>query len=282
MKKWLTFLAVLMIVSGMRSPFARSAAESEANFRQRASVSDEIIKSDLTEEVRFGREVAARVIARFGLYDNPDLMRYVNLVGNVLAMNAGRPELEFHFAILNTDDINGYAAPGGYVFITRGALAHMQDESELAGAIAHEIGHVVEKHAVKELSIKGQEASSISGFAMLIGGSSESARMAFSQAVGKALDLLFKDGYKRGDEIQADRDAVLFCALSGYDPTGLPRYFESIKNIKGKQTEIIDKTHPSFEDRIAWLNRMIQEEGIDSGDHKTDKDRFEKYVKTLK
>jgi predicted Zn-dependent protease len=282
MKKWIILLSALVVVSSLTSPLSLSADESEANFRQRASASDEISISDIAEEVRFGREVAARIIARLGLYDNPELMKYVNLVGNVLAMNAGRPELEFHFAILDTDDINGYSAPGGYIFVTRGALANMQDESELAGVLAHEMGHVVEKHVVKELNIKGQSMSSVSSLAVLIGGSSESARLAFSQSVDKAMDVLFKNGLKREDEIQADRDAVLFCAFSGYDPAGLPRFFERINKIKGKETAIIDKTHPPFNDRIAWLNGMIKEEGIDSGNYKTDKDRFVEYIKLLK
>ncbi len=281
MKKWITFPLALVLAIGLVSPLTLSAAESDTKFRQRVSANEEIITSDIAEEVRFGREVAARIIARFGMYNDPKLMKYVNLVGNVLAMNTSRPEIEFHFAILNTDEINGYAAPGGYIFVTRGALAKMQDESELAGVLAHEIGHVVEKHAVKELNIRGQDTSSVSGLAMLIGGSSESARLAFSQAVDKALDLLFKDGYKREDEMQADRDAVHFCAFSGYAPTGLVRYFERISTIKGKQTEILDKTHPSFNDRIAWINSTIKEEGIDSGKYKTAKDRFAANIKLL-
>jgi predicted Zn-dependent protease len=279
MKKWIAFPLALVFAIGLTSPPTLTAAESDMQFRQRASGNDEVLTSDITEEVRFGREVAARIIARFGLYNDPKLMKYVNLVGNVLAMNTNRPEIEFHFAILNTDEINGYAAPGGYIFITRGALAKMQDESELAGALAHEIGHVVEKHAVKELNIRGQDTSSVSGLAMLIGGSSESARMAFSQAVDKAMDLLFKDGYKREDEIQADRDAVLLCAFSGYDPSGLSRYFEKIRTIQGKQMEILDKTHPSFNDRIAWINGTLKEEGLDSGRYRIAKDRFAAYVK---
>jgi predicted Zn-dependent protease len=279
MKKWITFSLALVLAIGFTSSFAVFAAGSEANFRQRVSANDEVVTSDITEEVQFGREVAARIIARFGMYNDPALMKYVNLVGNVLAMNSGRPELEFHFAILNTDEINAYAAPGGYIFVTRGALAKMQDESELAGVLAHEMGHVVEKHAVRELNIKGQDTSSVSGLAMLIGGSSESARMAFSQAVDKAMDLLFKDGYKREDEVQADRDAVLFCAFSGYDPSGLSRYLKRIGTIQGKQTEILDKTHPSYNDRVAWINGTIKEEGVDSGKYKTDKDRFAVNVK---
>ncbi len=111
------------------------AAGSGAKFRQRVSSGDEGLSSDIDEEVRFGREVAARVIARYGLYDNPKLMKYVNLVGHVISRTTNRPELEFHFAVLNTDEINAYAAPGGYVFVTRGALLRMRDEAELAGVL---------------------------------------------------------------------------------------------------------------------------------------------------
>jgi predicted Zn-dependent protease len=266
----------------MMSPLPLSAAESGSQFRQRVSTNDEELSSDVTEEVRFGREVAARVIARFGLYENPQLMKYVNLVGQVIAQSTNRPELDFRFAILNTDDINAYAAPGGYIFVTRGALSKMQDEAELAGVLAHEIGHVVEKHVVKELKIKGADDSAAAGLASLVGGSSQSARTAFAQAVDKAMDVLFKDGYKREDETQADKDAALFCALSGYEPSGLTTYFERLNAIKGKQTEVLDKTHPSYETRIAWLKAAISQEGIDAGNYKKGKERFAENIKQLK
>jgi len=275
----ITQALVIMVLLCAAFPAQLVAAESEAQWRKRVSSTDEVAASDITEEVRFGREVAARVIARYGLYENLQLMKYVNLVGKVLAMSTNRPELEFRFAVLNTDEINAYAAPGGYIFVTRGALAKMRDEAELAGVLAHEIGHVVEKHVVKELDIKGNDDSAVSGLARVIGGSSDSARLAFAQAVDKALDMLFKNGYKREDEAQADRDAVLFCALSGYEPGGLVRYFERISSVKGKQTEVLDKTHPSFETRIAWLNSAITQEGIDAGNYKNSKDRFGETMK---
>jgi predicted Zn-dependent protease len=268
-------ILVLLASLCMAVPAQLSAAETETQWRQRLSSSgDEMVEADITEEVRFGREVAARVVARYGLYENPKLMKYVNLVGRVLAASTNRPELEFHFAVLNTDEINAYAAPGGYIFVTRGAIAKMQDEAELAGVLAHEIGHVVEKHVVKELKIKGAEDSAVSSFARLIGGSSDSARAAFAQAADQAMDMLFKNGYKREDEAQADRDAVLFCALSGYEPAGLVRYFERISGIKGKQTEVLDKTHPAYADRIALLKGTISQEGLDSGNYKNHKERF--------
>jgi predicted Zn-dependent protease len=271
-----------MILLCAAFPAQVPAGESGPQWRQRLSSNDEVAASDITEEVRFGREVAARVIARYGLYDNPQIMKYVNLVGRVLAMSTNRPEIEFRFAILNTDEINAYAAPGGYIFVTRGALAAMRDEAELAGVLAHEIGHVVEKHVVKELNIKGSDDSAVSGLARVIGGSSDSARLAFAQAVDKALDMLFKNGYKRVDETQSDRDAVLFCALSGYEPAGLVRYFKRISGMKGKQTEVLDKTHPSFEARIAWLNSTITQEGLDAGNYKNNKERFSETMKQLK
>jgi len=179
----ITQALVIMVLLCAAFPAQLVAAESEAQWRKRVSSTDEVAASDITEEVRFGREVAARVIARYGLYENLQLMKYVNLVGKVLAMSTNRPELEFRFAVLNTDEINAYAAPGGYIFVTRGALAKMRDEAELAGVLAHEIGHVVEKHVVKELDIKGNDDSAVSGLARVIGGSSDSARLAFAQAV---------------------------------------------------------------------------------------------------
>jgi predicted Zn-dependent protease len=275
-------LFVVLLGSCFLFPGIPGAAEDKASFRDRTSESEVALVSDVTEEVRFGREVAARVIARYGLYENPSLMRYINLVGHSISLMTNRPELKFHFAILDTEEINAYAAPGGYVFITRGALLKMQDEAELAGVIAHEMGHIVEKHVVKELNIKGADDSATAGLAALLGGASQSARTAFSQAVDQTLDMLFKDGYKREDEVESDRDAVLFCAFSDYDPAGLVKYFERLDKIKGKNTTVLDKTHPSYKIRIAWLKETIADEGLDSGSYKTYKVRFQAAMKKVK
>lgn len=273
---------VLAVLCGLLLPLS-VRAEAGNNWRQRVTAeADVTVKEDIAEEVRFGREVAARMIGRFSLYDNSQLTRYVNLVGHSLVQNTNRPELEFHFAVLNTKDINAYAAPGGYVFVTRGAIEKMRDESELAAVLAHEITHIDEKHVVKELNIRGAEGSATSGLARLIGGGTESARVAFYQAVDKALDMLFTTGYKREDEVQADKGAVLLCALTGYDPSGLARYFERLGASKGKSTEILDKTHPAYEVRINLLKETIVKEGIEAASLKTFKDRFAEAQKSIK
>ncbi|MEW6213643.1 MAG: M48 family metalloprotease [Nitrospirota bacterium] len=264
--------------------FSLPPSSAEQNWRQRVSAAvEKVSKEDITEEVIFGREIAARILGKYSLYNNPQLMRYVNLVGNSIALNTNRPEIEFHFAVLDTAEINAYAAPGGYVFVTRGALARMQDESELAGVLAHEIAHITERHIVKELNIRATEESPVSGLARAIGGAGyEAAKVAFYQAINKAMDILFKDGYKREDEIQADKTAVLFCALSGYDSSGLVRYFERLNSIKGKQTEVLDRTHPAYDSRLSWLKETISKEGVDTARAKTNKERFSETMKGVR
>jgi predicted Zn-dependent protease len=271
-------LALLALV--LLLPAAVRAGEEQA-WRQRVSAGDAATSSneDINEEVRFGREVAARMIGRYGLSANDSLNRYVNLVGQVLARSTNRPELTYHFGVLNTTDINAYAAPGGYIFVTRGALDKMRDEAELAGVLAHELTHVNEKHVVRELGIRSTEDSAASGLARLIGGGTETARIAFSQAVDKALDMLFTTGYKREDEVQADQGAITICAVAGYDPSGLVRYFVRISAAKGASTEVLDKTHPVYDARIALLKDTMSKEGIDPVAYKTRKERFAEAMK---
>ena len=254
----------------------------DTSWRERASAEQTVTADDVAAEVAFGREIAARILGKYKPYDNPELIKYVNLVGLSLARSTSRPELEFHFMILDTSDINAYAAPGGYVFITRGALQLMKDESELAGALAHEIAHVSEKHVVKELKIKGTDDSAVSGLAQLAGGSTESARAAFAQAVDKGLEMIFKNGYKREDELQADKSAVTISALSGYNSIGLAKYLDRIGAIKDSVPEPPDSTHPTFTTRIALINDAIVKEGINASELATNQERFSAAIKSLK
>lgn len=276
----LRILSALVLLILFSAPSGVSSEEK--NWRQRPSQGEVVTTSDIEAEIEFGREVAARILGRYRIYDSASLVRYVNLVGLSLVRSTNRPELEYHFMILDSTDINAYAAPGGYVFVTRGALQLMKDEAELAGVLAHEIVHITEKHVVRELNIKGSDSSAASGLARLVGGSSESARVAFSQAVDKALSTLFEKGYKREDETQADKTAALITALSGYDSDGLARYLERISAVKGKTVEIIDRTHPPFAQRAAVIREVINNEGIKTGALKTNKERFTRVIKDLK
>lgn len=239
------------------TPFASFAAN---DWRNRASAEEVVTSSDIAAEVAFGRAIAARILGRYPIYDNPSLIKYINLVGASLAQNTNRPELDFHLMLLDTNEINAYATPGGYVFITKGALSYMKDESELAGVLAHEIAHVTEKHIVKDLKIKGSDESS--DLARLIGGSGDAARAAFGQAVDKGAQLIFNDEYKKEDELQADKTGGIISTLTGYDPSGLSRYLNRIKPIKEKIPPTSDSTHPSFDARTTKINEAIKKDGI--------------------
>lgn len=237
------------------------AAESTAhNWRVRTSVADRVTytEADTDEELTFGREIAARLLGQYKMSRNEKLQKYVNLVGTTLTQNCSRPELDFHFVVVESGEINAYSTPGGYVFVTTAVLSKMENEAELAGVLAHEIAHVVERHIVKELSLKGAEKSVVSSFTALIGGASKTAEIAFSQTVDKAVDIILRDGYKKEDEMQADAGAVLLCAFSGYDPSGLVTFLDKIGKIKGG----VGKTYPVYDVRLSTLQRSMSDEGI--------------------
>lgn len=253
------------------------AALAGQNFRQRESYEGvEFVEDDIKAEMQFGREVAARIFGRYRLYADERLIRYVTLVGKAVTAHAGRPEIEFRFGILETGSVNAYAAPGGYVFITRGALEKVGDESELAAVLAHEIAHITGKHIVEELNIRASDDSPVSGVARLLGASGDPARVAFLKAADKAMEMLFERGYKIQDEKEADRNGTILLALSGYDPTALKRYLQRISG--DKQTKILSKTHPPFEDRTKLIAEVIREEGLSETNYIKGKERFDAYV----
>ncbi len=253
------------------------------SYRARASQSDAIvtqedITADVEAEIKVGREIAARILGRFGVLDDTRLTRYVNLVGKSVALNASRPEIEFRFAILDTQSVNAYAAPGGYIFVTKGALDLMQDEAELAGVLAHEIAHVTEKHIVDELRIRGESKSSSAGIAALIGGSTDAARVALQQAVDQAVGILFEKGLKQEDEHEADSVGTLFLTNTGYDPKALHRYLQRVAQIKGEQVEVVSSTHPPFHARINALGSMMAEAGMKDLEMPRAQERFKQHL----
>lgn len=247
------------------------------NFRTRLNqiVSDKTTAEDTIAEIRFGKQVAARILGRETLYDNPSLTRYINLVGKSLALQSSRNELDFHFAVLNKPYANAYSTPGGYVFITLGAIQQARDESELAAVLAHEIAHISLRHIVKELNIKGRDTSALSGISRLLGAASDTTRVALSQAVDKAVSILFDKGYQMTEELQADKIAALLLAQTGYDPLALQRYLERIHNSED-ESHIRSKTHPASAERFQALTALADSEAFAQLHFPRLQERFEK------
>ena len=159
----------------------------------------DISVDDIKAEIEFGSEVAARIIGKYGLYQDDDLVKYVNLIAKSLAASANRPEINFIVGILDTKTINAFAAPGGFIFLTKGVIDNVDDEAQLAAVISHEIIHIVQKHVVKELNIRSFESSAVSGLTHLISGTTDTVRVAFTKAVDETINILFERGYKRRD-----------------------------------------------------------------------------------
>lgn len=228
--------------------------------------------SDAEEKV-LGREVAARVIARFGLDNNPAATRYLNLLGVTLAQRSPRPDIAYHFALLDTDDVNAYACPGGFIFVTRGAFRMARDEAELAAVLAHEISHVSERHIVKAL----QHSQIMKAGADLAAEALASGTGAlFTQMVDVATDSLFK-GLKKDDEYDADMKAVALLDRVGYD---YPAMFDVLRLLdarrKAGQTKVLAKTHPSPTLRLHHLQRSLRKLPLEPATGIRLKARFEK------
>ncbi len=259
------------------------AVEASQDFRTRASttalVTTEGLESDVEAEIRFGRELASIILGQNKLDKNKRINKYLNLVGNSLVPYSQRPELKFYFAMLDTDEINAYAAPGGYIFVTKGALKLMENEAELAAVLAHEISHITQKHIVNELKIKGEEKTAESSLSKLIGGFGDPARTILNQALDKAMSLLFTKGLKKEDEYEADRMGTLLLTAADYDPLALKRYLSKVKLQKANKLKTLYTTHPSFDDRLVQLQNLINDEKLYLIDAPQAKYRFQQIVK---
>lgn len=217
------------------------------------------IKSDIEAEIVFGEQVAARILGSYPILKNDQLSRYLALIGNRVAEHSGRPELQFYFAALDTDEINAFAAPGGYIFITKGAITACENEDQLAAIIAHEIAHVSQKHIVKELKIVATDAGGTQALTSLATSSTDSIRIAFQQMIDKATEILMKRGYKQEDEYDADLTGTVFAAQAGYAPEALRNYVANRLD-KHKQSEKLSTTHPPTTDRTMRLNIYLNEQ----------------------
>ncbi|HKI60449.1 MAG TPA: M48 family metalloprotease [Mariprofundaceae bacterium] len=201
------------------------------------------------EEIILGKRVAAKVIERYGIENAPEMTYYLNLITTAIAQRSNRPNIPYHVAILATDDVNAYACPGGYIFVTRGVLNMVRDEAELAGVLAHEISHVTERHIVNALR---------NSKLMKVG--TEVAADAFKtpgplldQMTNFATDALF-EGLDKSDEYESDELAIDYLDRIGYD---YPAMYDVLKLLEVRHkygaTKVLDKTHPTPKSRLQKL-----------------------------
>jgi predicted Zn-dependent protease len=213
--------------------------------------------SDVPEEkeIQIGKDLSAGLLGSTPLVDDPVVQNYVNRIGRWLAMQTERSELPWTFAVIDTDTVNAFAAPGGYVFVTRGLFLMLRNEAELAGVIGHEISHVLRRHHLVaiEKQMRASLATDVTG--MLVDYDSEMVDV----LVGAGMELYGK-GLDREDEFEADGMGVVVAARSGYDAYGLPAMLMTLYNSSENDQSLtfLFSTHPPTVDRLENLEREMQ------------------------
>ncbi len=210
------------------------------------------------EEQTIGQAIAVQVVARYGgVYDQPDLTRYVNLVGRSVALTCDRAGMEYRFAVLNHDSINAFAAPAGYIFVTRGLLKTIRNEAELAGVLGHEISHVSRKHILDVI----QRSKQIAGVTEAGLAYANKNPEAFKNVIDGAVKKLLDEGLDQSKELESDRLGVIFASRVGYDPTAYTTFLERLRGLKGDDRAFF-KTHPEFSSRLSAVQSTIREQQL--------------------
>ena len=211
------------------------------------------------EEYYVGRAVAATIMSNYLPYNRPELNAYINKLGQGLALYSSRPAIfmGYHFMVLDSEEINAFASPGGHILVTRGLLRKVGSEDELAAVLAHEIAHVALKHGLA--SVQGARVTQIAAeFAIDAGKATGGEIAAFTSSFGDSISELAKililSGYSQAYEFQADLEARRIIASAGYDPRALASLISRLPPHDDKGGSGFALTHPDPASRLEALN----------------------------
>lgn len=205
------------------------------------------------QEAALGAQYDPSVVSTFGVYDNPELLKFITEKGNEIRKICHRPNLEFHFKILDSPVVNAFAVPGGYVYITRGILAQFNNEAELVGVLGHEMGHVTARHSAS------QQSKQQLGQLLLVGGMIASEKFReFGEYAMQGMQLLFLK-FSRDNESQADELGVEYSSKVGYDAHKMADFFNVLKKMQlqseNEGVPTFMSTHPDPGNRYIQVNK---------------------------
>jgi predicted Zn-dependent protease len=212
-------------------------------------------KMSAEEEKHFGREAAATLLGAAPLVRDEPLQTYVNRVGQWVALQTGRSDIEWRFGVLDTPNVNAFAAPAGYILVTRGLIERLENEAELAGVLGHEIAHVIERHHADAMKKKERSGA----LANIAADATEGrGNKLVAGALTNVAKGLYASGLDKGDEYEADRLGIVYATRAGYHPYGLPRVIHMYAGAAGeKGFELLFSTHPSPGERLSALDAAM-------------------------
>lgn len=216
----------------------------------------DLILMSREQEIALGKESHPSVVATMGIYEDPKLQAFINEKGKAMAQISHRPDLPYQFYIVDSPVVNAFAVPGGYVYFTRGIMAHFNNEAEFAGVLGHEIGHITAKHSAR------QQSTQLFGTAGLILGSvllDKTGQLTEAASQGLQAALL---GYSRAHESESDGLGVEYSSKIGYDAKQMAEFFGTLKRIQDASGQAIPEfqsTHPDPGNRQVRVNQLATE-----------------------
>ncbi len=215
----------------------------------------EIKGPDESEEIAIGRQIAGNLLGASPLVKDAKLQKYVNQVGTWVASQSERPDLPWHFGVIQSTDVNAFAAPGGYIFVTLGLYKMLQSEADLAGVLGHEVGHVIRKHHLKILQQSKLLDVSSQAVSKQLGGNDK-----IQQLIGHGAEIVAR-GLDKDAEFEADSIGVVLATRAGYDAYGLPAVLQQIGHFAKDESSVtlLFKTHPHPEDRLLKLDNVMSD-----------------------
>lgn len=214
------------------------------------------------QEVTIGRQNAAQINSQLPLVTDPAISAYVQTLGESIASQTSRADLDWHFYLVNSDQVNAFALPGGFVYVNRGLVEDAERLDQLAGTLAHEIGHVIERHSVKEMESQQKTNVGLAVVCTLTNICNSGLAQAAVQVGGTA----YFARHSRLDELQADSEAVANVTRAGYDPRGIPELFEILLREREHEPSVVEgwfASHPLEETRIRRARNLIAQLDVD-------------------
>lgn len=284
--KFLSLIFIVFILLGCSAKKIMKAPERSMNRISAAIESSKGITPD--QEYYIGRAVAAKIVSTYTILEDEDLTKYLNLVGNAVAVNSDNPDVPggYHFGRGDTKDINAFACPGGIVFVTKGLIDTLENEDELAAVLAHEIAHINNRDGI--ISIEDARKSGVLS-AILLEPFKFAASLtplhlsgfsgAFLSSVDSVANTVSEDGYSKEQEFEADRDALNFLQRAAYKPSALINYQKKVLQHHNSVESGDLQTHPGLVERINILESITPAVEQDAAKVELRKQRFKKAVK---